>query len=80
MVKSHVDFRGLREERDRKERCNEKAVQREIKLKEKEEAKRKEEAAKLKSYDYVMTQENMTSNEVCIKKKLKFIFTNFNYF
>ena len=35
-----------------------------MKSKEKEEAKRKEEAAKLRSYDYVMKQENMTTNEV----------------
>lgn len=70
VVKSNVDFRGEREERDRKERNTQKEVQRDQKQKEKEEAKRKEEAAKLRSYDYVMKSENMNTNEVNAQYKV----------
>jgi len=59
------DFRALREERDRKERASEKKVQQEQKLKEKEEEKYRQEQAKLRSYDSLMTEENMKSNKDC---------------
>ncbi|XP_054154495.1 coiled-coil domain-containing protein 25-like isoform X2 [Oppia nitens] len=61
--KQNVDFRAEREERDSKERDNLKAIQRQQKQKEKEELKRKEEMSRLKSYDSVMKNENMQTNQ-----------------
>ena len=63
VVKDNVDFRALREERDRKEREDKKAVEREKKRLEKEKEKEREELAKLRSYDSVMKTENMKTNK-----------------
>jgi len=63
VVKDNVDFRSLREERDRKEREDKKALDREKKKLEKEKEKEREEQTRLRSYDGVMVTENMKSNK-----------------
>lgn len=65
-VKENVDFRSLREDRDRKEREDKKAIEREKKKLEKEREKEREEQAKLRSYDGVMTETKMKSNKECV--------------
>lgn len=62
VVKEKVDFRALREDRDRKEREDKKAVERERRKAEKEREKEREEAARLRSYDNVMKADKMKSN------------------
>lgn len=56
------DFRGIREERDRKEREDKKHLLKLQKEREKAEAKRKEEEAEARSYKSLMKEENMKSN------------------
>lgn len=56
------DFRGIREERDRKEREDKKHLLKLQKEREKVEAKRKEEEAEARSYKSLMKEENMKSN------------------
>lgn len=63
VIKDNVDFRSLREERDRKEREDKKAIEREKKKLEKEKEKEREELAKLRSYEGVMSEEKMKSNK-----------------
>ena len=65
-VKENVDFRSLREDRDRKEREDKKAIEREKKKLEKEREKEREEQTKLRSYDGVMTESKMKSNKECV--------------
>ncbi|RZB54395.1 DUF814 domain containing protein [Asbolus verrucosus] len=54
------DFRAEREKRDRLEREDKKKLLREQKDREKEEEKRKKEEAELRSYNSLMSSENMT--------------------
>ncbi|XP_064624966.1 coiled-coil domain-containing protein 25-like [Lineus longissimus] len=61
--KLNEDFRGLREKRDVEERTSLKAVQRDLREKEKAEKKRKQEEAELRSYSSLHKEENMTSNQ-----------------
>jgi hypothetical protein len=56
----HPDFRAEREKRDRLEREDKKKVLREQKEREKEEEKRKTEEAELRSYNSLMSSENMS--------------------
>ena len=85
-IKSNVDFRLLREERDQKERSQQKDEKRKEKQKEKEEQKRKEDAAKAKSYDWAMSTDKMRTNEVrkykiileCLCFNIFFIFFSLN--
>ncbi|XP_044266922.1 coiled-coil domain-containing protein 25 [Tribolium madens] len=56
----HPDFRAEREKRDRLEREDKKKVLREQKEREKEDEKRKKEEAELKSYNSLMSTENMS--------------------
>lgn len=62
-VKENVDLRGLREERDRKERQDKAAQEKERRKIEKEKEREREEQAKLRSYASVMVSEKMTSNK-----------------
>ncbi|EDO37379.1 predicted protein [Nematostella vectensis] len=59
------DLRQEREQRDREEREEEKKSQREKRQKEKEEEKRRKEEAALRSYDTLMSADNMRSNKEC---------------
>jgi len=61
--KLNVDLRAEREERDRLEREDKKALLRKQKEEEKAEAKRREEEAKLKSYAHVMVTDKMKTNK-----------------
>lgn len=63
VIKENVDLRGLREERDRKERQDKAAQEKERRKVEKEKEKEREEQAKLRSYASVMVNEKMTSNK-----------------
>jgi hypothetical protein len=56
----NLDFRAEREKRDRLEREDKKKVLREQKEREKEEEKRKTEEAELRSYNSLMSSENMS--------------------
>jgi lysyl-tRNA synthetase class I len=56
----HPDFRAEREKRDRLEREDKKKVLREQKEREKEEEKRKKEESELRSYNSLMSSENMS--------------------
>lgn len=62
-IQENVDLRGLREERDRKERQDKAAQEKERRRLEKEKEKEREEQAKLRSYASVMVTEKMTSNK-----------------
>lgn len=62
--KTNVDLRFEREERDRVEREDKKAIDRDRKRIEKEKEKEKEETARLRSYDSVMKTEKMKTNKV----------------
>uniref|UniRef100_A0A182TR81 Coiled-coil domain-containing protein 25 n=1 Tax=Anopheles melas TaxID=34690 RepID=A0A182TR81_9DIPT len=57
-----VDFRAEREKRDALERADKKRLAREQRELEKEDLKRRQEEAELKSYNSLMKPENMTSN------------------
>jgi hypothetical protein len=56
----NLDFRAEREKRDRLEREDKKKVLREQKEREKEEEKRKKEESELRSYNSLMSSENMS--------------------
>ncbi|KAF6201189.1 hypothetical protein GE061_005636 [Apolygus lucorum] len=56
------DFRALREARDAREREDKKRLLRELQAKQKEEERRREEEAELRSYTTLMKPELMTSN------------------
>ncbi|KAJ3655152.1 hypothetical protein Zmor_014290 [Zophobas morio] len=56
----HPDFRSEREKRDRLEREDKKKLLREQKEREKEDEKRKKEETELKSYNSLMSSENMS--------------------
>merc|ERR1719270_1709864 len=58
-----VDFRAEREGRDRRERDDKKKQFRKDEDAKKAEEKARKEAAELKSYDRLMTDDNMTSNK-----------------
>uniref|UniRef100_A0A8C9RV56 Coiled-coil domain-containing protein 25 n=1 Tax=Scleropages formosus TaxID=113540 RepID=A0A8C9RV56_SCLFO len=58
------DLAAEKESRDREERAEKKAQIQEMKRKEKEEMKRKKEMEELRSYESLMKNDNMTTNEV----------------
>merc|ERR1712112_663625 len=58
-----VDFRAEREGRDKRERDDKKKQYRKEEDAKKAEEKARKEAAELKSYDRLMTDDNMTSNK-----------------
>ncbi|CAH1369432.1 hypothetical protein MTP99_010869 [Tenebrio molitor] len=60
ITSENLDFRAEREKRDRLEREDKKKVLREQKEREKEEEKRKTEEAELRSYNSLMSSENMS--------------------
>ncbi|XP_052866579.1 coiled-coil domain-containing protein 25 [Anopheles cruzii] len=57
-----IDFRAEREKRDALERADKKQAARDVREKEKEDQKRREEEAELRSYNSLMKAENMKSN------------------
>ena len=66
VVKEKVDFRSEREERDRKEREDKKAIERDKRKAEKDKEKEREEQARLRSYDSVMSTAAMKSNREAV--------------
>merc|ERR1712112_14972 len=62
-VEKEVDFRAEREGRDKRERDDKKKQYRKEEDAKKAEEKARKEAAELKSYDRLMTDDNMTSNK-----------------
>ncbi|ETN59827.1 coiled-coil domain-containing protein 25 [Anopheles darlingi] len=61
-VEASVDFRAEREKRDALERADKKQAARDVREKEKEDQKRRQEEAELRSYNSLMKSENMKSN------------------
>ncbi|XP_050084095.1 coiled-coil domain-containing protein 25 [Anopheles aquasalis] len=61
-VEASVNFRAEREKRDALERADKKQAARDVREKEKEEQKRRQEEAELRSYNSLMKSENMKSN------------------
>uniref|UniRef100_A0A2M4APA0 Coiled-coil domain-containing protein 25 n=1 Tax=Anopheles triannulatus TaxID=58253 RepID=A0A2M4APA0_9DIPT len=61
-IEASVNFRAEREKRDALERADKKQAAREVREKEKEEQKRRQEEAELRSYNSLMKSENMKSN------------------
>lgn len=67
--KSNVDLRSEREERDRLERDDKKAIERERKRIEKEKEKERDESARQRSYDSVMKADKMHTNKVSVQSQ-----------